>query len=370
MATSNTTPVVIPQPIAAQATSENINSIPNGATGTNRASFQEGFPAITRMPVIENPLPTQVSGLPPKQQDFNGLFNAVSQHNFFAQNGGLYSFNQAVSDAIGGYPQGALLWAIIDDKPTAVYSLMNNNTFNFLTNPEYIDNVHWKRIDYEYQMVANIDQTLEEKSTTKYPSSKAVQLYSQTLANLEQSVSTSTTKYPSSKAVNDFVNAASNPPGTIIIWGANTAPNGYLICNGAAISRTTYARLFAAIGTTWGAGDGKTTFNVPNFNDRTVWQSGKLSAGVKMLGALPNITASWTAQGTSQDSRRPVLYNGTGAISTGTYAAGGGLACTLTNIWDGQTSQNFNASRSSSAYGRSGDIVIPTSNNIKFCIRY
>ena len=75
MATSNTIPVVIPQPIAAQATSENINVIPNGATGTNRASFQEGFPAITRMPVIENPLPTQVSGLPPKQQDFNGLFN-------------------------------------------------------------------------------------------------------------------------------------------------------------------------------------------------------------------------------------------------------------------------------------------------------
>ena len=109
---------------------------------------------------------------------------------------------------------------------------------------------------------------------------------------------------------------------------------------------------------------------MPNFNNKSVWQSNSFSVGAAINGALPNITASWTAQGTSQDSRRPVLYDGTGAISTGSYAGGGGLACVVTNIWDGQTSQNFDASRSSSAYGRSGDIVIPTSNNIKFCIRY
>lgn len=55
-----------------------------------------------------------------------------------------------------------------------------------------------------------------------------------------------------------------NPTGTIIIWSAPTPPEGYLVCNGAAISRTTYARLFNVIGTKWGAGDGSTTFNVPN----------------------------------------------------------------------------------------------------------
>ena len=147
MATSNTIPVVIPQPIAAQATSENINVIPNGATGTNRASFQEGFPAITRMPVIENPLPTQVSGLPPKQQDFNGLFNAVSQHNFFAQNGGTYSFNQAVSDAIGGYPKNAVLWYFPENgTPCLVRSLINDNTNNFVNDPTLIDGIHWEKL--------------------------------------------------------------------------------------------------------------------------------------------------------------------------------------------------------------------------------
>ena len=53
-------------------------------------------------------------------------------------------------------------------------------------------------------------------------------------------------------------------PGEIIIWSTSTPPAGYLICNGAAISRTTYANLFKVIGTTWGAGDGNTTFNLPN----------------------------------------------------------------------------------------------------------
>lgn len=53
--------------------------------------------------------------------------------------------------------------------------------------------------------------------------------------------------------------------GDIKMHGASTAPTGWLKCNGAAVSRTTYADLFAAIGTTWGTGDGSTTFNVPDF---------------------------------------------------------------------------------------------------------
>lgn len=54
------------------------------------------------------------------------------------------------------------------------------------------------------------------------------------------------------------------PIGTIIMHGANTAPDGYIECDGSAISRTTYARLFQVIGTTFGAGNGTTTFNLPD----------------------------------------------------------------------------------------------------------
>lgn len=55
------------------------------------------------------------------------------------------------------------------------------------------------------------------------------------------------------------------PPGVIEMYGAAAAPTGWLLCNGAAVSRTTYAALFAVISETYGVGDGSTTFNVPNF---------------------------------------------------------------------------------------------------------
>lgn len=54
------------------------------------------------------------------------------------------------------------------------------------------------------------------------------------------------------------------PPGKVVEFAMVTAPAGYLACDGAAVSRTTYAALFSAIGTTWGVGDGSTTFNLPD----------------------------------------------------------------------------------------------------------
>jgi microcystin-dependent protein len=60
------------------------------------------------------------------------------------------------------------------------------------------------------------------------------------------------------------------PTGTITSWSESTAPTGFLECAGAAVSRSTYAALFAVIGTTYGAGNGSTTFNVPDLTDKVV----------------------------------------------------------------------------------------------------
>jgi microcystin-dependent protein len=60
------------------------------------------------------------------------------------------------------------------------------------------------------------------------------------------------------------VQQALNPSGSIIAYGGASAPAGYLICDGSAVSRTTYSALFSAIGTANGIGDGSTTFNVPD----------------------------------------------------------------------------------------------------------
>jgi len=59
------------------------------------------------------------------------------------------------------------------------------------------------------------------------------------------------------------------PTGCMVMWPINTAPDGWLLCDGSAVSRTTYADLFAILGTTYGTGDGSTTFNLPNFKGRT-----------------------------------------------------------------------------------------------------
>ncbi len=61
----------------------------------------------------------------------------------------------------------------------------------------------------------------------------------------------------------------SPPIGAIIAYGGSSDPSGWLICDGRAISRTTYADLFAAISTAYGAGDGSTTFNIPDLRGRT-----------------------------------------------------------------------------------------------------
>lgn len=63
-------------------------------------------------------------------------------------------------------------------------------------------------------------------------------------------------------------------PGTIIPFGGSV-PSGYLECDGSAVSRTTYARLFNIIGTTYGVGDGSTTFNVPDLRGRDVIGDGQ-----------------------------------------------------------------------------------------------
>jgi microcystin-dependent protein len=69
------------------------------------------------------------------------------------------------------------------------------------------------------------------------------------------------------------------PAGSMIDFGGTAAPSGWLLCDGSAVSRATYATLFDAIGTTWGAGDGSTTFNVPNLARRVTVGSGGASSG-------------------------------------------------------------------------------------------
>lgn len=73
---------------------------------------------------------------------------------------------------------------------------------------------------------------------------------------------------------------ADAPIGTISPFGGSAIPSGYLLCNGQAVSRTTYAALFTAIGVAFGSGDGSTTFNVPDLRETVPVGSGTRGSGV------------------------------------------------------------------------------------------
>ena len=81
------------------------------------------------------------------------------------------------------------------------------------------------------------------------------------------------------------------PPGMITFFHATDVPEGWLLCNGATVSRTTYSRLFAKIGTKYGAGDGSTTFALPNLDGRVLQGTTNTgNVGNYLEASLPNIT--------------------------------------------------------------------------------
>ena len=80
------------------------------------------------------------------------------------------------------------------------------------------------------------------------------------------------------------------PTGSFIYYGGVDVPDGYLLCNGANVSRTTYANLFAVIGTKYGDGDGVSTFTLPNLDGRVLQGTNDTSeVGTYLEPQLPNI---------------------------------------------------------------------------------
>ena len=142
--------------------------------------------------------------------------------------------------------------------------------------------------------------------------------------------------------------------GSLMPFAGATAPNGWLVCDGSAISRTTYADLFAVIGTTYGTGDGATTFTLPNFVNRSFW--GGTGAGAYLSQTLPNIKGYFGASDGSQADSK--LFYVDGAISGASNMGG-----------SSDNKISFNASRYSSIYKDSAG-VRPNVVQTIICIKY
>lgn len=138
----------------------------------------------------------------------------------------------------------------------------------------------------------------------------------------------------------------SMPIGSLMWFAAKKVPDSWLICDGRAISRTTYASLFSVIGTTFGAGDGSTTFNLPNIIDRFI--EGALEAGRYIEAGLPNITGEYGESLT--DSTHNGCFYG---------ASQDKLGHTGTAVSTNSDRIGFNASLSNSIYGKSNTVQPP-----------
>lgn len=109
------------------------NTIPVASTGTGKASFTDGFPPVTMMPLT-------AGGIPPEGKDFNGILYDITSHTIWGNAGGQYQFDAALVAAIGGYPVGMVIQS--NDGLSAYVSAVNNNTVNFNTTPGAIG-VQW-----------------------------------------------------------------------------------------------------------------------------------------------------------------------------------------------------------------------------------
>ena len=173
-----------------------------------------------------------------------------------------------------------------------------------------------------------------------------------------------------------FDNTTAAPTGVVQAFAGSTTPQGWLLCDGSAVSRTNYAALFAVIGTTYGAGNGSTTFNLPNLVDKFV--EGSATPGTVKSAGLPNITGSIgggsgfggpAGNGSGIGFLRDTMINGCFQPTADKYGSetgsGGG---TVPSGYPVMTA-NLDASRSSAIYGKS-TTVQPPALTMRYIIKY
>ena len=135
------------------------------------------------------------------------------------------------------------------------------------------------------------------------------------------------------------------PTGSVMAHASSTVPTGFFECNGAAVSRSTYATLFSTISTTWGSGDGSSTFNLPDLRGQFIrgWVSNKTGTGDDGRG----FASSQDDQNKSHSHSLSTasLTGGIRKISEG-FGANGSASGVFTKTQDGSSSITGSSSTS------------------------
>lgn len=167
---------------------------------------------------------------------------------------------------------------------------------------------------------------------------------------------------------NDGVSLLSVPVATIITYSGGSAPSGYLLCNGAAVSRSTYSNLWNTLGTWYGAGNGSTTFNIPNLLDRFPVGAGNLYALNAKAGSADAVVVSHRHNSGDPDrnfatTQSPGTASVTNFLVGESFTGGSGSARTHTGL-PRDTTGNVDV-------GVSGtNANLPPYIGLYFCIKY
>ena len=156
------------------------------------------------------------------------------------------------------------------------------------------------------------------------------------------------------------------PTGTVHMYAGNTAPVGWLLCDGTAVSRTTYATLFALISTTYGVGDNSTTFNVPDLRGRTTLGVGT-GSGLTARALAATTGAETVAISTSEMAAHTHTASDSGhthaAATSGTISADHTHAAFTDGTQLGRGQYGFVALGG----GYAGNLIVRGSDNGKPC---
>jgi len=162
--------------------------------------------------------------------------------------------------------------------------------------------------------------------------------------------------------------------GALLMWPTSSAPSGYLLCNGSAVSRTTYSALFSVISTTFGAGDGSTTFNLPNYADNMPIGVGTIATAVGITGGSKDaVVVSHTHTATSvvtdpSHTHTQTLGNAGGSVGSNASYTGSGANQVTASI--NAASTGITVATSNSTTGVSGtNANLPPYLGINFIIK-
>lgn len=376
------------------------NTIPvDSSTTTDNngvATFDKGFPPVTMQPL-------SAGGIPPSGKDMNGVLYSTTIQQQWQNAGMTYPFSQSFSDAVSGYPKGAIV-------PSSVYTgqWLNLNEANG-TSPESPTGANTGWVPINNYGVTQITMTSGSVVMSSLQAAKDRIIISGTLtANVNLIFPawikswvvhnnctgnfTITCRTASGSGVvvipglvsrifcdgvnitDETLNPNNDMVGAVVGFAMNSAPEGWLAANGSAVSRTTYARLFSRIGTTYGVGDGVNTFNLPDYRAEFLrgLDSGRGIDAGRVIGsaqAQQSVNHSHllpTTSGTGGDGLMTAVF--TDDTSAMTYYPSG------TNSYNPNPSANTTlrtyTANASAIAGAFGDETRPRNIAVLYCIKF